>query len=69
MRKVKGLSKEKNRKNHGPNNSMVITRGKWGWGQVKEGKGEINGDGRRLDLGSPLTPFSLVPLQFNTMSS
>ena len=30
---------------------MVITRGKKGWGEVDEGKGVINGDGRRFDLG------------------
>ena len=30
-------------------NSMVITRGEGEWGQVEEGKGEINGDRRRLD--------------------
>ena len=32
-------------------NSMMITRGKGGWEVVDEGKGGINGDGRRLDLG------------------
>ena len=30
---------------------LVITRGKGGWGQVEECKGEINGDRSRLDLG------------------
>ena len=28
-------------------NSMVIKRGKWEWGEVEEGKGETNGDVRR----------------------
>ena len=32
-------------------NSTVITSGKEGWGEVEKGKGGINGDGRRLDLG------------------
>ena len=32
-------------------NSMVITRGKGRWGEVKEGKRKINGDGKRFDLG------------------
>lgn len=30
---------------------MVITRGKEGWGEVGEGKGRVNVDGRRLDVG------------------
>ena len=30
---------------------MVSTRGKGVTGEVEEGKGGINGDGRRLDLG------------------
>lgn len=30
---------------------MVITREKGRWGKVEEGKGEIYGDGRILDLG------------------
>ena len=30
---------------------MVITRRKGRWGEVEEGKGGINGDGRRLDFG------------------
>ena len=29
---------------------MVITRGKGEWGEFEEGKGEVNGDGRRLHL-------------------
>ena len=32
-------------------NSMVIAREKGEWEDFKEGKGEISGDGRRLDLG------------------
>ena len=32
-------------------NSMVITRGKWKWRDVEEGKGRVKGDGRRVDLG------------------
>lgn len=28
---------------------MVIARGKGEWGEVKEGKGGINGDWKRLD--------------------
>ena len=36
-------------------NSMVVTRGKWGgvWrGEVKKGKGnQLHGDGRRFDFG------------------
>ena len=31
-------------------NSMVLSRGKRGWG-VKEGKGRMDGDRRRLDFG------------------
>ena len=34
---------------------MGFTRGKGGWGEVKEGKGEINDSGRRLDLGGECT--------------
>ena len=29
---------------------MVIARGKGGWKEVKKGKGEINGGGKRLDF-------------------
>ena len=32
-------------------NSMMITTGKGEWGEVKEGRGGKNGDGRGLDLG------------------
>ena len=32
-------------------NSIVITKGKWGWEEAEEGKGGINGEGERLDLG------------------
>ena len=32
-------------------NSMVVTRGKEQWGEVEEGKEEINGDRRRLNFG------------------
>ena len=32
-------------------NSMVITRGKGGREEAEEGRGGINGGGRRLDLG------------------
>ena len=31
--------------------TMVITRGKGGWGQVEEGKAGINVDRRRLNFG------------------
>ena len=31
--------------------SMVITRGKGGWWEVEEGKGGINGDGSKVNLG------------------
>ena len=31
--------------------STVITRGKGAWREGEEGKGEISGDGRRLNLG------------------
>ena len=31
-------------------NSVVITKGN-GWGEVEDGEGEINGDGRRFDSG------------------
>ena len=31
-------------------NSMVITRGEGEWGQVEEGKGSVDGDGRRLNF-------------------
>ena len=30
---------------------VMLIRGKWGRGEVEEGKEGINGDGRRLDLG------------------
>ena len=33
------------------NNFMVITRGKEDWRDVEVGKGGINGDERRLDIG------------------
>ena len=39
----------KKRKQPFIDNSMVVTRGK-GRGEVGEGKGVINGDGRRLDF-------------------
>ena len=47
--KAKGLSKEL--KSSDTDNSMMITRGKARSGKVEEGKWEIGGDGRRLDLG------------------
>ena len=28
---------------------MVIARRKWEWVELEEGKGRVNGDGRRLD--------------------
>ena len=30
---------------------MVVARGKGGCREVEEGKGEINGDGRKINLG------------------
>ena len=45
MKKVKGLSRKKK---NVIDNSMVITTGKARW---EEGKGGLNGDGRRLGLG------------------
>ena len=50
VEKVKRLSKN-NKKLTGIDYSMVMTRGEGGWGDVEDGKGGINGDGRRLDLG------------------
>ena len=49
VKKMKVLSKEKNLID--TDNSMVITRGKGGWGEVEEGKEGINGDEKRLGLG------------------
>ena len=49
MKKGKELRKKKNLID--TDNSMVITRGKGEWGDIEGGKGAINGDGRRLDLG------------------
>ena len=49
VEKVKGLSKT-GKKNLSRDYSMVMTRGKGRRGG-KRGKGGINGDGRRLDLG------------------
>ena len=46
---MKGLSK-KMKNLVDTDKCMVITRGKGEWGEVVEGKGAINGDGRRLDL-------------------
>ena len=47
MKKGEGMKQKQKLIDTG--NSMVITRGEGEWGQVKEGKGEINGDRRRLD--------------------
>ena len=47
VKKLKGLRKKPQIVT---DNSMVITRVK-GWGEVEEGKGIINDDGKRLDLG------------------
>ena len=51
MRRAKGLSKGKKKELMDKDNSMVIVRGKGGGGEEREGKGGINADGRRLDLG------------------
>ena len=57
MRDVVGLGekgegiKQKTQKLIDSDNSVVITREKERWGEVKEGTGKINGDGRGLDLG------------------
>ena len=48
MKKVKEL-REKTL--IGTDNNMVITRGKGDWGEVEEGKGEISGERKILDLG------------------
>ena len=55
---MKGLSKKKKKEKEKyltvTENSMVITRGKEGWGvmgEVEDSKEELNGDKRRLDLG------------------
>ena len=50
MKKVEGLSKKKKKSLTDTDSSMVITGGKGGSGEV-EGRGGINGDGRRLHLG------------------
>ena len=51
MKTFIGLSKNKNTLID-TDNSMLISRGKWGGGGgVVDGKAEINGDGRRLNLG------------------
>lgn len=34
---------------------MVITRGKWGWGEVGEGKEGINAGGKRMAWGGEHT--------------
>ena len=47
MKKGEGMKQKQKLIDTG--NSMVITRGEGEWGQVEEGKGEINGDRRRLD--------------------
>ena len=46
MKKLKGL-----RKKNLIDNSVVIMKEKWRWGEAGEGKGGINGDGKRHDLG------------------
>ena len=52
MKEVKGLSKKKGRKKlTSTDDSMVIMRGKGWWGEVREVKEGISGDGRRVDLG------------------
>ena len=48
LKKMKALNKKKL---IDTDNSMVTTRGKERRGRQKKVKGEINGDGRRLDLG------------------
>ena len=49
VKKVKGLSKNKNLID--ADNSMAFTRGSGGVGRGRKGKGRINSDGRRLDFG------------------
>ena len=44
------MSQKERKGTHGHRQNRVITRGKGGFGEVEEGKGGINGDGRRLDL-------------------
>ena len=48
VNKLKGLRKKKKKTLIDTDNSMVITTGKARW---EEGKGGLNGDGRRLGLG------------------
>ena len=48
MKKVKGLRENQTSET---DKSMVFTRGKGGQGEVGEGNGRINGDGKRHDLG------------------
>ena len=40
----KGVKQKKKKYLIDTDNSMVITRGKGGWGQIEEGKGRVNGD-------------------------
>ena len=55
--KDKGLSKKEKKKDKpiDTDNSMLITRGKGGWEDVEEGKGEINHDERRLGVAPQFT--------------
>ena len=51
MENVKG-SKKKKKNLTDMDKSMMITKRKTGvWGEVEEGIGGLNGDGRRLDMG------------------
>lgn len=36
---------------HAMDNSVVIDRGRGAWQELEKSQGEINGDGKRLDLG------------------
>ena len=46
-----GETEKKRKKLMDMDNSVVIASGEGRWKEVEEGKGGINGDGRRLDLG------------------
>ena len=49
MKKVKGLSTKKDTHRH--RQQYGDYQGERGMGEVEKGKGRINGDGRRLDIG------------------
>ena len=57
VKEVRGPNKEDKKQNKqtktllATGNSVVTTRGKGKWREVEESEGQINGDGRRLDLG------------------